>query len=234
MRPSETRKDESEPGGAVAQSFLFRPISVFHTLVIVAIVSIVVFTFSSCKDNPSSVRLFPAPASPDDATPATAWAPSIAVSASASPVPCHLPASRVNASWPIYSIDPPISFDRDRDNRDSDVSPSIFLPMDRIWESLEAAFPGAMSNFVVNVGTANGVDDDPLWPLMQAHGKSGKIGGVFVEFNPEAFGKAKASYAQFPHAQMVHAAMYVSSATETARGSNTTGGPYPSDRKSVV
>jgi len=146
---------------------------------------------------------------------------------------CPLPASRANASWPINSIVPPIPYDRDRGNMDSDVSPSIFVPLDRVWEALSAAFPKAMSNFVVNVGAANGVSDDPLWPLMVAHGPSGEIGGVFVEYKKEAFEQLRASYAQFPYAQLLNAAMQVSTSSHTARGKNASSGPYPSQDRSL-
>ena len=63
---------------------------------------------------------------------------------------CTLPFQRVNASWPINSVDPtdPSGACKERE----DVCPSIFLSLLRIWRELLKYAPKKMSRFVINVG----------------------------------------------------------------------------------
>ena len=63
---------------------------------------------------------------------------------------CTLPFQRVNASWPINSVDPadPSGACKER----ADVCPSIFLSLLRIWRELSKYAPKKMSKFVINVG----------------------------------------------------------------------------------
>ena len=136
---------------------------------------------------------------------------------------CALPANRKDSTWPINSVAPSA---QGYCKEESDVCPSIFLSLDRIWADINAIFPFAMSRFVVNIGAKDGVGADPLYPLLLA---VPDIGGVFIEPSNEDFPRMSEHYrSRFPNAQLIHAGIDIFSAAKLAKGTRQEGSPYPS------
>ena len=116
---------------------------------------------------------------------------------------------------------------------DAAVCPSIFLTMDVVFRELERHFPTRMSNFVLNIGAANGVDDDPVYPLMKERGGT-SMGGVFIEYEGAGYAALAKTYAQFPYAQLINEGMNFNNLLTLPKGVNGTalaGGVAPTNNR---
>eukprot|EP00462_Mataza_sp_D1_P007026 CAMPEP_0175122408 /NCGR_PEP_ID=MMETSP0087-20121206/1699_1 /TAXON_ID=136419 /ORGANISM="Unknown Unknown, Strain D1" /LENGTH=424 /DNA_ID=CAMNT_0016404041 /DNA_START=65 /DNA_END=1336 /DNA_ORIENTATION=+ len=131
---------------------------------------------------------------------------------------CSLPADRENPAWPIHSVDPIIETGYCK--HEKDVCPSIFLSLDRIWEEIKKMNPKSMSNYVVNLGSADGIDADPLYPLLDKY--PDLIGGTFVESKPDWFAKLQNNYSpRFPKAQLRNLFLSPSTVASVVKEGNT-------------
>lgn len=145
---------------------------------------------------------------------------------------CSLPAGREHPYWPISSVTPPLL--EGYCKHETDVCPSIFLPLDRIVADIRAAVPNLMSNFVVNIGAKDGVTADPVYPILEALPLTG---GVFIEAGDESFDALEKAYSgRFRNAQTVLAFVSPSNAALLSRGDVArarNAGTYPSSRRSL-
>lgn len=114
------------------------------------------------------------------------------------------------------------------------MCPSIFLSLERVVDGIRDVVPDAMSNFCVNIGTREGMEADPVYPILDALPDTG---GVFIEANEYEFGRLKGNYdARFPNAQTVNAFISPSNAAAVSRGDAArarAAGVYPSQRRSL-
>ncbi len=94
--------------------------------------------------------------------------------------------------------------------------------------------PDAMSHFVVNIGSKDGVSADPVYPVLAANPRTG---GVFVEAASDAFASLTAHYSpRFPNAQLVQDFVSPSTVAFVARGDAARGhaaGVYPVPSRSL-
>jgi hypothetical protein len=125
---------------------------------------------------------------------------------------CHLDRNRVNASWPIYSVDP--QEPRGYCKQAGDVCPSISLPLERIWSELLRAFPSEMSWYVINAGARDGVLDDPIFPIATKHPN---ISGIAIEPDMRAFPKLIKSLSRFPNYVPRNESIFPNSAVEALK-----------------
>ena len=81
-----------------------------------------------------------------------------------------------------------------------DVCPSIFLPLDRIWDELASFAQNNMSHYVQNVGANDGIGADPLYPLLL---HKPQLGGLYLEADPCIFSRLARNMAPFPNVRLV-------------------------------
>lgn len=145
---------------------------------------------------------------------------------------CPLPRNRAHPWWPISSVVPPLNEGYCKGEKD--VCPSIFLSLERVVEGIREVFPDAMSNFCVNIGAREGMEADPVYPILDA---IPDIGGVFIEANEYEFGRLKGNYdSRFPNAQTVNAFISPSNAAIVSRGDVArarSAGVYPTQRRTL-
>lgn len=81
-------------------------------------------------------------------------------------------AQLVNDDWlPICSVDPPMDLQQTDRGFTTDLGPSIFLPLWRIWH--EVAKVGIADRVVVNYGARDGRNDDPTYTLFNHYNATG-------------------------------------------------------------
>jgi hypothetical protein len=150
----------------------------------------------------------------------------------AAAAPCALDASRPHPLYPIQSVVPELAAGYCKE--EADVCPSIFLPLDRVLADIALHAPDAMSRFVVNIGSKDGVSADPVYPVLVANPRTG---GVFVEAGGDMLGKLAAHYApRFPNAQPVQSFVAPSNVAAVARGDAArarAAGVYPTPARSL-
>ena len=116
------------------------------------------------------------------------------------------------STWPINSVVPPEPSGSCK--LETDVCPSIFLPLNRIWSELQRYAPESMSSYVQNVGAKDGLAADPLLPLFRAYPNTA---AVAMEPSNRMFPRLQRNMQQFANVRPLKAAISPSNAVELLR-----------------
>ncbi len=132
------------------------------------------------------------------------------------PAACVAPDPRYAAlRWPINRVVPPepaqpCDATRPLVSGETDVCPSIFLPLARLWEEMRASSPTDMSHYVVNIGAYDGVAmNDPIHPLLLRHPNTS---GLAIEPFARTYTRLRRNMAPFRNMVPLHASVSPASA----------------------
>lgn len=139
---------------------------------------------------------------------------------------CEIKAS--NGTWPIFSVNP--YEDSGYCKEEMDVCPSIFLPLTRIWTEIQSRHPTNMSMFLVNIGANNGINADPMFPIIKGNPS---IGGVLIEYDRHLFQQLRNNMQEYPNLQLVNDGISPENAVSLCKGKKIGDAPNPSPHASL-
>jgi hypothetical protein len=110
---------------------------------------------------------------------------------------------------PIYLVSPPM--EQGYCKQETDVCPSIFISLDRVWSEINKFASDKMSHFIMNIGANDGKSADPLFPLLE---QMPEISGLYVEIVVDLVEKLEANMQPYANIEIVKVGIHPGNAVD--------------------